>query len=90
MKEVGDDEFVVLGAVFDEFDGGFEIVEEAVDVGEEDLDAAAGAEEGGDFEHGDEVAAVRAPGGCRAWRGGVRGGRKRVEGWAGGGRGVPQ
>lgn len=37
-----------------------------MEVGEEDFDAAAGGEELGDFDYGDEVAAVRATGCCGA------------------------
>lgn len=57
-----------------ELEGGFEVVEEAVDVGKEDLHGAAGAQEVGDLEDGDEVAAVRAAGCGRSW------GRGRVSG----------
>lgn len=64
FEEGGDDIAVVFGAEVDEFDGRFEVVEEAVDVGEEDFDVAAGAQEVGEFDDGDEVAAVRAAG-CR-------------------------
>ena len=53
----------------DELDGGFEVVQEAVDVGEEDLDGAAGAEEVRDFEDWYEVAAVGAAGGGGSWEG---------------------
>ena len=53
----------------DELDGGFEVVEEAVDVGEEDLDGAAGAEEVRDLEDGHEVAAVGTAGGGGSWGG---------------------
>lgn len=66
LEQRGDDEAVVFGAELDQLDGRFEVVEEAMDVGEEDLDSAAGAQEMGDLEHGDEVAAMRPPGGCRA------------------------
>lgn len=38
-----------------------------MNVGEEDLDGTAGLEELCDFEGWDEVAAVRAAGGCGAW-----------------------
>ena len=69
FEEGGDDEAVVGGAVGDELDGGFEVVEEAVDVGEEDLNGAAGAEEVRDFENGYEVAAVGAAGGGGSWEG---------------------
>lgn len=69
-QEGGDDEAVVGGAVGDELEGGFEVVEEAVDVGEEDLHGAAGAQEVCDLEDGYEVAAVwAAGGGCSCgWR----------------------
>lgn len=81
VQEGGDHVAVVGGAVGDELEGGFEVVEEAVDVGEEDLYGAAGAQEVGDFEDGDEVAAVGAAGcGCSCgWRGMVswRGSRTR-------------
>lgn len=59
FEEGGDDEFVVFGSELNELDGRFEVVEEAVDVGEEDLDFAAGLEEVGNFYNGDEVATVR-------------------------------
>lgn len=66
LEQRGDDIAVVFGAEVDEFDGGFEVVEEAVDVGEEDFDVAACAEEVGEFDDGDEVTAVRSAGGCCA------------------------
>lgn len=70
VQEGGDDVAVVGRAVGHELEGGFEVVEEAVDVGEEDLHGAAGAQEVGDFEDGDEVAAVRAAGCGRSCGGG--------------------
>lgn len=65
FEEGGDDEAVVVGAMLDELDRGFKVVEEAVDVGEEDFDVAASAEEVCDLEDGNEVAAVWAAG-CSA------------------------
>lgn len=44
---------VVLRAILDEFNGGFEVIEEAVDIGNENRDIAAGSEELGDFDGGD-------------------------------------
>ena len=52
--------------MLDELDGRLEIVKEAVDVGEEDLDGAAGAEKVGDFDDRDEVGAVGTAGCCCA------------------------
>ena len=47
----------------DEVERGFQVVQKAVDVGEEDLDGAAGAQEVGDFQQGHKVRAVRPAGG---------------------------
>lgn len=44
LEQGGDDELVEDGAALDELDGGFQVVEEAVDVGEEDRDLAVGGE----------------------------------------------
>ena len=55
MEEGGDNEAVVFGAELDELDGRFEVVEEAMDVGEENLDVAAGLEELCDLEDGYEL-----------------------------------
>jgi hypothetical protein len=68
-EDGGDDEAVVSGAVVDELEGCLEVVEEAVNIGEEDGDVAAGGEKLGDLEGGGEVAAVRAAGGCSAYNG---------------------
>ena len=65
-QDRADDEAVVGCAVFDELDRSLEVVEEAMNVGEEDGDMAAGGEELGDFDGGGEVAAVRAAGGGSA------------------------
>jgi hypothetical protein len=55
LEERGDCEPVELGAVLDNLDRGLQVVEEAVDVGEEDGDVGAGAEEVGKLQGGDEV-----------------------------------
>jgi hypothetical protein len=55
---------VEFGAVHDQLEGCLQVVEEAVDVGEEDGDIAAGGEELGDLDGGDEVAAMRAARRC--------------------------
>ena len=34
-EDGGDDQPVILGTIFDEFDGSFEVVQEAMDVGRE-------------------------------------------------------
>ena len=75
---------VELGPILDQLERRFEIVEEAVHVGQEDFHRASGLEEVCDFQHGDEVAAVWAAGGCGAWRGwlersGALGGEKRLD-----------
>lgn len=50
---------VILGAKVDQFDGSFEVVQEAMDISEQDFDRASGAEEVGELQHGDEVTTVR-------------------------------
>jgi hypothetical protein len=55
LQEGGNGVAVVFCAELDELDGCFEVVEEAVDVGEEYLDVAARGEELCDFEDGDEL-----------------------------------
>lgn len=54
---------VVVGAEVDELNGCFEVVEEAVDVGQQDLDMTSCPEEVGDLYNGNKVAAVRSTGG---------------------------
>lgn len=58
LEEGFDDIFVVLGAKVDELDGSFEVVEEAMDVGEEDLDCTASAKEMCELQDRNEVAAM--------------------------------
>ncbi len=58
LKKGGDDIFVVLGAEVDQLNGCFEVVEEAMNIREEDLDRTTGAEEVCEFQYGDKVAAV--------------------------------
>lgn len=60
LEDGGDDKAVVFNSQLDQLDGGFQVVEEAVDVGEQDRDMAAGGQVLGDFDGGDKVAAVRA------------------------------
>ena len=64
--------FVVFGAELDEFDGRFERVEEAVDVGQEHFYRAPGLEEVREFDHRDEVAAMGPPGCGGSWKKGER------------------
>lgn len=67
LERRDDDVSVELGAVRDQLERRFEVVEKAVDVGEEDRHIAAGSQELGDLDGGDKVAAVRAAGGRGAW-----------------------
>lgn len=67
LEDGGDDETVVLDAQLDQLDGRFQVIEEAVDIGEQDRDMAAGGQVLGDFDCGDKVATVRATGGGGAW-----------------------
>lgn len=59
FEQRGDHEAVVLGAVFDKLDRRFQVVEEAVDVGKEDLDVAACTKELGDFQDWNELIDIR-------------------------------
>lgn len=52
LQEGGDGALIVLGAVANELDGGLEIVENGVDIGEEDDNMAAGGEQLGDLDGG--------------------------------------
>jgi hypothetical protein len=61
-QDLGDGVAVVAYTLLDQVDGRFEVVEEAVDVGQQDCYFAAGGEELGDFQHRHEVAAVRLAG----------------------------
>lgn len=54
---------VVVGTEVDKLNGGFEIVEKAVDVGQQDLDVTSCPEEVRDLYNGNKVAAVRSTGG---------------------------
>lgn len=49
LQQRRDTVLVVLGAVFDQLNGGFEVVQEAVDIGQEDLDVAACLKKLGNF-----------------------------------------
>ncbi|KAI3488013.1 hypothetical protein L1887_47982 [Cichorium endivia] len=62
-EDGGEHVSVVVDAVTHELDGRLEVVKEGVDVGKEDLDLDAGAEEVGDLGEGHEVADVRTAGG---------------------------
>lgn len=52
LQEGSDGALIVLGAVANELDGGLEVVEDGVDIGEEDDDMAAGGEQLGDLDGG--------------------------------------
>jgi hypothetical protein len=56
------DKLVVLGALLDKLDGGLQVVEEAMNIGEEDGDFASGSEVLRNLDGGDEVTAVRSTG----------------------------
>lgn len=49
LEHRGDGEAVVLGAVLDNLDRGLQVVEEAMDIGQEDCDVGAGAQEVGEL-----------------------------------------
>lgn len=67
LEDGGDDVAVVLDTQLYQLDGRLQVIEEAVDIGEQDRDMAAGGQVLGDFDGGDKVAAVRAAGGGGAW-----------------------
>lgn len=52
LQESGDGALIVLGAVANELDGGLEVVEDGVNIGEENNDMAAGGEQLGDLDGG--------------------------------------
>ena len=52
LQEGGDGALIVLGTVANELDGGLEVVEDGVDIGEEDDDMAAGGKQLGDLDGG--------------------------------------
>ena len=62
-----DDHAIVLGAVVNELDGRLEVVEECMDVGEEDLYVAAGAEKVGELDQGYEVGGMGSASCCGPW-----------------------
>jgi hypothetical protein len=55
LEQRGDSVAVVFCAVLDEFDGCLEVVEEAMDIGEEDFDVAASGKELCNLEDRDEL-----------------------------------
>ncbi len=59
--------FVVLGPKTDEQFWCFDVVKKAMDIGKEDLDFAARAQEVGDFDNGNEVSTVWSARRCSAY-----------------------